>query len=80
MGVGNAHDVQNALNATVFAVFAVQGVEHDVGLLRRQRVDERTQIARQVQFGHVVARLTQRFGDVRAACQRNFAFGRQAAH
>ncbi|MNI55090.1 hypothetical protein D3C73_1100170 [compost metagenome] len=77
MGIGQLQRLEDALDAAVLAPFAVQGVEDDVGLQRRQHL------------GQVAARVDTRdladlpLQGVRAAAprgQRDLAFRRQAAH
>ena len=77
MGVGNAQNLEHALDRSVLADLAVQGVEGDVGLEARQGVGDR---AIDVDAGDAVAGGLERVGALPAGVQRHRTLGRPAAH
>ena len=79
MRVGNAHELEHGLDRAVLAAAAVKRVEHAVGR-RRQRGEERAQVARHVDAAHVIAQGFERARAFAAADQRDLALGGPAAH
>src|ERR1700684_1206182 len=79
MGIGHAQEFEHALHRAVLAAAAVQRVEHHLGA-GIERLDHRAQIARHVDFAHVIAQILERLGAFAPAHQRDLAFGGPAAH
>ena len=77
MGVGDAQDLEHALDRAVLAEASVQGVEGDVGLQPGERVGDR---AVDVDAGDAIADRLERVGAAAAGVQRNRTLGRPAAH
>src|SRR5260221_4328407 len=79
MVIGDAEELEDALDRAILAAAAVQRIEDDVGT-RPQRFDQRGEVARHIDRAHGVAALRQRGGAFLAARQRDLALGRPAAH
>jgi hypothetical protein len=76
MAVGDAHDLEQALDRAVLAVAAVQGI---VDHVRAQLGEPGRQIAADIDRADPIAALAQRRDRRLAAHQRNLALGRPAA-
>src|SRR5260221_11773140 len=79
MVIGDAEELEDALDRAILAAAAVQRIEDDVGT-RPQRLDQRGEAARHINRAHGVAALRQRGSAFLTARQRNLALTRPAAH
>jgi hypothetical protein len=79
VGVGNAHQLEDALDAAILAPAAVQRVEDGIGR-RREGFDKGRHVVANVDFGHLVARLSQTLRAGVSGDQRNLSLGRGPAH
>ena len=77
MGIGDAHGLEQALDAAILAVAAVQGVEADIG---PELGEPRGHIAADIEAAHAVALRFERVGAGRAGAERDLPLRRQAAH
>src|SRR5262245_25871446 len=80
MGVGNAHDVEQTLDTSVFAEAAMQRIEHGSGLRRLNALQQSREITAHVDEDDAVAGFLERCCDCSATIQGNLAFGGEAAH
>ena len=83
MGVTHAQKVEQALDPPVFAIHAMQGVEHDFRPVGRRRVKQRQQLRHRrcgVSLAHIEAGFAQGFRAGRAAVEGNLAFRRIPTH
>src|SRR5512138_2872019 len=80
MGVGNADEVEDALDIAILAPAAMQRIEDDIWLLRLDRLDQRWHIARDVNRGDLIAGLLQGGHAIGAAVERDLALRRRTAH
>jgi hypothetical protein len=73
MAVGNAENLQHALQRAVLARPTVQHIERDVGLDRAQHVGN---VASDIDAGDAIAKPAQGLGRCLAGAQRDFALRR----
>ena len=77
MTVRNADDLEHALQRAVLARAAVQHIERDVGLERREHARD---VAADIDPGDAIALPLRRVGAGLAGAQRDLALGRPASH
>ncbi len=77
MGIGDAHQIQHALNRAVFARYAMQRIEYDVG---RRLGNPCGNITIHVDPRHTMAPAFKSVGDTVPAHERDFALVGPTAH